>query len=326
MLGNELLDFLPERLFDVHIHVFNTPPERLPEKDFRRKFRGRFSAADYFRFVESAIPGRQFAVNSFGMPEKGVDRDAADAFTGDSVDCARVFGLALTSPLDTPEKLETRMRRHRLCGFKPYPDLVPGKAVPEVELRDMLTEAQLELADRHGWIVLLHLPRKLRLPDPLNREQLTGWLRRYPRITFIVAHLGRSYFLKGIEGELERYAPYPNVFFDTAMINNDRVLEYAFRRFPRERLLFGTDAPISMLLGKALEINDQYLYLMGEDYAVGTSLDGRKAPIRFTTFFAEQLAGCRTAALAVRLSSSEKENFFYGNSSRLLREASRWLD
>ena len=327
MIAPEILDFLPEEIFDVHVHVFDVPVETLGAKDFRRKFNGRFTAADYFASAAAELPGKQFSINCFGMPESGADCPAADRFTAASVDLARIFGLALTRPEEPAAELEKRLRAGRLCGLKPYPDLAAGgKAVADVELREMLSAEQLELADRHGWAVTIHLPRKLRLPDPLNRTQLEAWLRRYPNVKFIIAHLGRSYFFKGIEGELDRFIPYENAYFDTAMINHDRVLEYAFRKFPRERLLFGTDAPISLLLGKALEINDQYLYLMGEDYAIGTSLDGRNAPIRFTTFFAEQFAGCRTAALAAGLTRHEIENFFCNSGRKLLREAAAWLN
>jgi predicted TIM-barrel fold metal-dependent hydrolase len=325
MIKPPLLDFLPENIFDIHVHVFDDATARLGPKDFRRKFNGRFAAADYFELVNRHLPGHRCSINTFGMPERDADCAAADRFTGQGVDLERVFGFALVRPEEPPTELEARMRQNRLVGLKPYPDLVPGKTPADVELADLLAPGQLALADRHGWPVMLHLPRRLRLTDPLNQSQLENWLKSYPNVKFIVAHLGRSYFFKGIEGQLARFAIYDNLFFDTAMINHDRVLEYAFRNFPRARLLFGSDAPIAFLYGKALEINDQYLYLMAEDYAIGTCLDGRGAPVEFTTFFAEQLAACRTAALAAKLTDAEIENFFYHNSNRLIREAAQWL-
>ncbi len=320
-----LYDFLPETVFDAHVHLFDVPVKSLGAKDFRRKFHGHFGAEDYSAFAESLFPGKDFKMAGFGMPEPAADCPAADRFVGQYADNCRVFGLALARPGEPVAVLERRMHRYKLCGLKPYPDFVSDKSPADAELVDMLSPEQLALAEKYGWAVMVHLPRRMRLADPLNREQLILWAKAYPNVKFIVAHLGRSYFFKGIEGELDALLPYENLYFDTAMINNDRVLEYAFRKLPRERILFGTDAPISLLLGKALEINDQYLYLMGEDYAIGTCLDGRGAPIEFTTFYREQLAACRTAALAAGLTSGEIENFFRYNAETLFGEASKWL-
>ena len=73
------------------------------------------------------------------------------------------------------------------------------------------------------------------------------------------------------------------------MINHEGILKYTFDHFPAERVLFGSDAPISFLRGKSVEINNQYAYLMGEDYAVGTSMVDTTGTVKFTTFFYEQL-------------------------------------
>ena len=56
-----------------------------------------------------------------------------------------------------------------------------------------------------------------------------------------------------------------------SIVNHPGVLEYTFNHFPRERLFFGSDAPISRLRGKSVEVNDQCACLMGEDYRIGTA-------------------------------------------------------
>ena len=67
------------------------------------------------------------------------------------------------------EFLEKEVTEGGFAGLKPYlnrsPSYIPGN---EVRIFDFLTHEHLRLADRHGWIVMLHIPRPGRLRDPLN--------------------------------------------------------------------------------------------------------------------------------------------------------------
>ena len=62
-----LYDFLPETVFDAHVHLFGVPVKSLGAKDFRRKFHGHFGAEDYSAFAESLFPGKDFKMAGFGM-------------------------------------------------------------------------------------------------------------------------------------------------------------------------------------------------------------------------------------------------------------------
>ena len=75
------------------------------------------------------------------------------------------------------------------------------------------------------------------------------------------------------------------------MVNNDRVLEYAFRHFPISRLVFGTDAPIpeaelpSYRTGNIQQVSDQeFAALLGrplpEKEFQGLSLTSTIAELR----------------------------------------------
>ena len=57
-------------------------------------------------------------------------------------------------------------------------------AIPsdEIPIFDFLPPHQLEVMDRHGWIVMLHIPRDGRLRDPLNLAQMLEIEQRYPRV------------------------------------------------------------------------------------------------------------------------------------------------
>ncbi|HRT30671.1 MAG TPA: amidohydrolase family protein, partial [Kiritimatiellia bacterium] len=167
--------------------------------------------------------------------------------------------------------------------------------------------------------ITLHIPREERLADPVNQRQMVEICRRYPNATIIFAHIGRAYYLSNVTGFLDGIAACGNAYIDTAMVNHEGVLEYAFRHFPRERILFGSDAPIAFLRGKSVEVNNQYAYLMGEDYAIGSAIYDAAHAVRFTFFYYEQLRGIRTAAERAGLSRQEIENLFFNTAFHLFR-------
>jgi len=170
---------------------------------------------------------------------------------------------------------------------------------------------------------MLHIPRPGRLADPLNQTQMVELCDRYPNARIIFAHIGRAYYLSNVVGYLDGIAACPNAYIDTAMINHEGVLEYAFRNYPRDRILFGADAPYALVRGKSVEINNQYAYLVGEEYDLGTGIYDAAGAVSYTTFYYEQLRGIKLAAERAGLTEQEIEDFFFNNADRLFRAVMR---
>ena len=320
----ELRCFLPGRIFDAHVHLFDRtclhPDVQFPAKHCYRKVGGVFSLEQFLKWTAVLFPEQSFYLNAFGHPSYESDLDATASFAGRHSDNRRFFGMALVSPRDTPEAVVRRVADNHLVGYKPYFTFVEGKDVSEITIHDMLPAPVMEVADQRGLAIMLHIPRPGRLADPVNQAQMIELCRRYPNTQIIFVHIGRAYYLSGLVGFLDGLAACPNAYIDTAMVNHERVLEYAFRKFPCERILFGSDAPIAFLRGKSVEINNQYAYLMGEDYEIGTSIYDARKTVIFTTFFYEQLRGIKLAAERANLSTREIENLFFHNASRLFHE------
>ena len=318
----ELGDFLPARLFDVHMHLFDQscilPGRTFPPRSCFHKFGGIFTREQMLEWAAVWLPGQELHLNSFGQPSFDSDLDLSGVYSGRISDNRRFFGMALVSPKDPIEAVIRRVESNRLVGYKPYLNFVDWKPVPDITIEDMLPEAQMEVANARGLAIMLHIPRPQRLADPVNQKGMQEICRRYPDAHIIFAHIGRAYYLNNIIGLLDGIAACPNAFIDTAMVNHEGVLEYAFRHFPRERILFGSDAPIACLLGKSVEINNQYAYLMGEDFEIGTSIYDARHAVAFTSFYYEQLRGIRLAARRAGLSSAEVEDILFNNASRLL--------
>jgi predicted TIM-barrel fold metal-dependent hydrolase len=317
----ELRDFLPERIFDAHVHLFDATclvkGAAFKPRHPYQKFGGVFTVEQYEEWMKRLLPAQEIHFNSFGHPEDESDREASAAYTGRISDNRQRFGMALVSPADPVEAVVQRVEQNNLIGYKPYPSFVKGKPVAAVTIFDMLPEPLMREADARGWAVMLHIPRPGRLADPINQVQMVELCQRYPTAKIIFAHIGRAYYLNSVLGALEGIAACPNAYLDTAMINHEGVLEYAFSHFPRERILFGADAPFALLRGKSVEINDQYAYLLGENYAMGTAIYDAEHAVTFTSFFYEQLRGIKLAAERAGLSRNEIKGFFFDNAHQV---------
>ena len=295
----ELAPRLPAKIFDAHVHTFSKDffPEgfEFPPRTCYNKFGGEFPLPLWREIMKELLPEQEVWLNCFSAPNLKINRERIPA-----VNHKNEFAMALLSPADPVEKLAERIETSRAVGVKPYLNFAAdhyGKKSADVEIADMITPEQLEYLNKKSLAVTLHIPRPGRFADPLNQRQMIELCEKYPDIKFIFAHIGRAYFMRNIyESNLEEFCRYPNACFDTAMLNNVDILKYTFDHFPAERVLFGTDTPIALLRGKSVEINDQYAYLMGENYAIGTSIIDTSGAVEFTTFFYEQLRAVLAAA------------------------------
>jgi len=320
---DELKDFLPDNIFDVHVHLFDRSclikGAEFPLKSCYQKFGGFFTLTDYRQWADALLPGHNVYLNSFGKPSHLSDLDASARYSGVISDNRRFYAMALVSPHDTIEDVTERVETNQLIGYKPYLNFVDWKEKSNVTIDDMLPSHLMQTADQKGLAVMLHIPRHCRLADPVNQQQMVRLCRDWPKTSFIFAHIGRAYYLKNVVGFLNGIAACPNAYIDTAMVNHEGVLEYAFNQFSRERILFGSDAPIAFLRGKSVEINNQYAYLMGEDYEIGTSIHDSDGAVDFTFFFYEQLRGIKLAAQRAGMTSEDIQKVFFDNAYRLFR-------
>jgi hypothetical protein len=316
----EFDSFLPERILDFHVHLVSeaTCVGREPFSSAGHML-SKYEVVDFEEDVAATLPRRDVSAVCFGMPDPKYDWRANNSYLA-SVAGERYTALRLFSPIDdTPETLAADIAKGRFRGLKPYPDFANPQSPGSVEIRDVLPEWGMEIAERHGLIIMLHIPRKARLADTKNLSQIAEYARRYPHACIVIAHIGRAYFLKNVVGNLDSLAPFDNVYIDIAMLNNWEVLEYAFTHFPRERILFGSDAPIAFAPGKSVEINDGYTYVTPVPWDL--SIHDPRGKIAFTSFLYEEIRAVKKAVARAGLGSTFVEALFHGNGARLLARA-----
>jgi predicted TIM-barrel fold metal-dependent hydrolase len=316
----ELDDFVPSKVFDAHVHLAS--PESFPAGE-PFSCGGvpvlSYSVADLARDLQSAFPGRYTEALCFGFPNARADHCISNEYIAEIAKSQRYFGLRLVDPRkDTTAGLEEDIDRCGFLGLKPYPDYARPEDVRNAEIPEMLPDWAMSIAHARRLIVMLHIPRPMRLEDPLNRRQLRELCRRWPGARIILAHVGRSYYLRGILGFLEELRDLPNLYFDTAMVQHWEVISHLFKNVPINRILFGTDIPIALAQGKAVEINNQYTYVTPRLWSLSICDSANR--IRFTSFLNEELRAIKRAAVDAKLSKHEIEAFFYGNAKQLIQD------
>lgn len=320
----ELRDWLPDTILDAHIHLIRRqdyPPDFRPKpKSYYTHLPGQSYTLEQCKAdAARMLPGKRFLGLCFGSPSIEVDRDRANRYIASIADDQQFFGLAMVSPEDPIERVHEWITQTALLGYKPYRNFVTGKPAEAVSLPDMLPAEQMELAQELGLLVMLHIPRARRLADPDNQREICALADRYPRVRIVLAHVGRAYYLSNVVGQLDEIRERPNVYVDVAMLNHWEVLEYVFHEFPRDRILFGTDMPVSCFGGKSVEVNDQYAYVVEQDLDIGSSIYDARHAVQFTYFHYEELRAIRKAAERAGLTRGEIEGLFSGNAMRLLR-------
>ena len=313
----ELEEFVPAKVLDFHVHLFNeaTLPRGTTFSCAGHPIR-HYDIDDLRTDLAETYPGRETLAVCFGTPHAEYDRSENNRYVASVCDGRRFHALRLLDPSENAHAVRRDVEEHGFLGFKPYLNYVPKADRNQVEITEMLPDHLMRIADELGLIVMLHIPRRLRLADPLNQRQLPALCRRFPRAKIVLAHIGRAYYLRNVVGHLDNLVDLPNLFVDISMLNNWEVLEHTFRVFGRDRLLFATDTPIAMAPGKSVEINDQYTYVTPVPWHLSISDDHGK--LVFTSFLYEQLRAMKKAIARLELGRDFAEAVFYKNGLSLL--------
>ncbi|MCX7590811.1 MAG: amidohydrolase [Kiritimatiellae bacterium] len=310
--------FLPSRILDFHVHVFC---EGVVPSDTVYICAGhpirKYDLEELEADLAAIYPGRQTYAVCFGIPCPTYNRVLNNHYLAENCDRHRFFPLRLFDPLnDHPDETRHDILNGGFYGLKPYLDYVRKPDPQQVEIREMLPDWIMDIANSLGLIIVLHIPRPGRLADPLNQRQIAELCRNYPHAKIVLAHVGRAYYLSNIVSHLQALQDLPNLWFDLAMLNNWEVLEYLFQNVAPEKLLYGTDLPIAMAPGKSVEVNDQYTYLTPVPWELSIC-DTRKKLV-FTSFLYEEIRAIRKAVERLGYGRDFVEGLFLHNGMRLL--------
>mgnify|MGYP002631992628 FL=1 len=321
--NEELNDFVPDKIFDAHTHIFRWAYNTDPDKDsgpLRNFVQPAFEDAGWKLLDECdelLMSGRQVERLSFPFPySNGCDFDGSNEFIAGEVKGHPQSGaLMLVHPAMTADDIESAVEQHGFLGLKPYRFFSSTGDFVHCRITDFLPEHQIAVADRLGLLIMMHLSKPDGISDPQNLDDLEFLTTQYPRARWILAHCARAYSSWPIERAGNRLREMPNTWFDTSSVCESDAIEALIRTVGIERVMYGSDdVPVGVLRGKYISFGYGWAYLSEQNH--NFNLSHCDARMTFTRF--EQLRAMKRAARATGLTDLQIEALFHDNAVSLI--------
>ena len=319
----ELKNFLPDRMFDAHVHIstaglpaYGSHNGGSTWTDYLCKEMG---VREFLDMNKVMFPEQKTEALIFGMCLTAIDETNAYVIENN-----RDYGFPMLYRSDyaqDPDQLEANVKAGGFIGLKPYlsncPPYIPAA---EVRIFDFLPPAHLEVADKNGWIIMLHIPRNKRLGDPVNIAQIMEIEEKYPNVKLIVAHVGRAYTEADFGNAFEILKSTKHMMFDfTANLFTPAITE-GIKTVGVDRFLYGTDLPIAVMRMYRVVENGTYINVVPKGYygdLTGAAHMREEENDRISLMVYEQLLAFKRSAAELRLSDADVEKIMYRNAKTL---------
>ncbi len=329
--AEEIRDYLPNEIIDIHTHVWkgvvtwddvadkrevSWPVLVAPEN----KYEDLTEAYKLF-FPDKKVTPLMFASKINDVPQC---RDR-NAYIVEAMKNTGYPALYYAHPEQTAEEVEREILTHGFLGIKSYLTLSPSY-IPENEVRilDFFPPHILEVADKHGLIVMLHIPRPKRFRDPVNIAQIKYICEHYKNLKLIVAHVGRAYSTLDVDGAFDKIGFYDNLWYDFTANTNEDVFYEMLQKVPHDRIMFGSDEPIIRMRMRRIDENGKYINLIPPGLYGDPSQDSHLREVspeeaeKITFFMYEEIKAMKNAQKRLGLGDDVTEKLFYSNSKAIL--------
>ena len=327
----QLRDFMPEKIIDMHGHTYlkeHFDPEflkRMPNSWWSRVAKQQ-SMDELLETYELMFPGKEVTSLVFwGACNTNDSLDEYNDYVREVTNKHNFPALIFSRPNWTAEELEEKIIAGKFLGVKAYqcfaPEYIP---LNEIRIFDFFPPHHLEVMNRHGWMMMLHVPRPGRLGDPVNLAQLLEIENKYPNIKLVVAHVGCTYYPEAIGDAFEVLAKTKNMMFEISANTHAPAFEKLINCVGPKRIMFGADMPILRMRMRRISENGSYVNIIPKGLYGDVSDDARMREVEGTeaealTFFMyEEIKAFKQAAEKTGLSRSDIEDVFYNNARQLI--------
>lgn len=329
---NRLGHWLPDKIIDVHTHVWLARHQSSYRRHMMRvqtwpsRVAKESPVEELLETYRLMFPGKKVTPLIFGSTlSRGDDLDNCNCYVAKCAAAHNLPALIWSDPDWTGIELERRIKEGKFLGAKCYLAFAPHYlAESEIRIFDYFPHHQLEVLNKHGWIMMLHIPRNGRLRDPVNLAQMLEIEKRYPDIKLIIAHVGRAYCPEDIGDAFKVLAKTKKMCFDISANTNAEAFRRLLETIGPKRVLFGSDLPILRMRTRRICEGGTYVNLVPKGMYGDVSADRHMREVegaeaeKLTFFMYEELDAFRRAAHAVKLSARDLEDVFYNNARRLL--------
>lgn len=295
----ELCPWLPDEIIDCHVHIgipehCGPISQKRVQADWAMEVGVQQSWDDWRAANAALLPRQRISALVMGVPFREMYLDRNNDYVISGITDPGTKALFVTRPEWDADQIDEAFERG-FVGIKPYPDLAP-ESDHEPGIYDFLPKRHLEVLNRRAGILMLHIPRAGRLADPDNIREILEISDTYPAIKMIVAHIGRSFCLPTAQKGLPHFADRPSICFDIAANLNADVFSYAFDTVGPERILYGSDLPITLMRGIREHVGEKYINFTDGSYSWNTNRKPPDVEANYTYFLYEELRALIKAA------------------------------
>lgn len=305
----KILDaFLPEKIFDVHMHIAHSPSCGKPLLDMD----------SYYADMRTLIGGRKLRCNGIVMPTQDLKQpEARTESLAFLVSQLEKYPDSVAEPMvlphDSAEDIEKMLVHPRIRGLKCYHVYANRDVTFQAGIDEYLPESAWEVANAKKLCITLHMVRDKSLADEGNMKYIKTMAKKYPDAILILAHAARAFASWTAIETVAELASFENVWYDFAGVCESPAMIQILRKIGVKRCLWGTDHPISMQAGKAISLADTFYWISGKDLASF----GGATTLHSWHVGTENLMAVRQAAMLTDLTAGDVEDLFYNNAAAL---------
>ena len=332
----ELKDFLPDKIIDIHTHVYDREiikagtPAGLPKP--KRTWVSVVMSENKIEHLAQTyklmFPGKEVTPLMFVTGKYGVKEN--NAYLSEA---AKEYGwpaLYYSHPSQSADELEEEIRKGGFVGVKCYLNRAPSYLpADEIRILDFFPKHQLARLNDMGAICMCHIPRSKRLRDKVNVAQILEIRKEFPKLRFIVAHIGRAYTKEDVGDAFDMLTTEPETMYDFSANCCDYAIREVIKRCGPKHLMFGTDMPVLRMRTHRIEENGTYVNLVPPGLYPNPDSDPHLREVseeegeKITFFAYEELLSLKRVAEELNLSREDIEDIMYNNAKRLIDGARR---
>lgn len=317
-LSEELKNFIPEDIFDIHVHPYNAAHFPKGEWAFLNGI-DQLGCVDHRNYLQQYMPSKKIHGLYFGMPRFSADRDAMNKWVANEVsengtDLSR--SLLVVSPKDDPAKIAEQLNNKVCCGIKVYHCYADRKDTMNAGLAEYAPDWMWELLNEVNGVLMLHIVKNNAIEDKDNQQQIRRLCKTYPKVTLILAHVARSFNYRNARSGLHSIADLENVVVDTSAICETESFKAAIRILGTKRILWGSDFGVSEMRGRCITTGERFFWLHPE------LIDAKyQSPTEtsMTLVGIESLLALKESCEDYGLNNTDINDIFSNNALRLLK-------
>ncbi len=309
--------FIPDNVFDIHAHLYKVDHMNLSRPSFLFSEGPQNVTAEVWHDHVGRQIGNDRLKGGLFFPiiSENYDIDKANDFLIKQVTALPDSrGLLLVSPQSTKESIEEYLKNKQIIGFKPYHVFSSQKPTFQAPIESFLPDWLWEKADSLGLIITLHLVKDKALSDTGNQKYIIEKCGKYPNAKLILAHAARAFNARNTIKGVSSLRGLENIYFDTSGICEASAIKSILMEFGPEKLLWGSDFPVSQIRGRCVTLGDSFLWVEAD--TVKTESTGYKCDPLLAGI--EALIALKEACDDFGLNATDIKKIFYENALKLI--------